>query len=137
MNPTRWPRTLFARLTLILFIGLAAAHAMSYWLIISERREATTNLMLGYLEQDVASSVALLDHLPAGERAAWLPRLERRSYTFSLGSGDAGHAPDSELSKRVAASFVRSIGKRYPVTASAVPGHPNRVQALVTLGDGT
>ena len=137
MNRPRWPRTLFARLTLILFIGLAAAHAMSYWLIISERREATTNLMLGYLEQDVASSVALLDHLPAAERAAWLPRLERRSYAFSLGPGEAGHAPDSELSKRIAASFVKAIGKEYPLTAGAVPGHPNRVQAHVTLGDGT
>ena len=136
MTWPHWPRTLFTRLTLILFIGLAVAHAMSYWLIISERREAATGLMLGYLEQDVASSVALLDRLPADERGAWLPRLERRSYRFSLGPGDAGHAPDSELSKRVAASFVKSIGKQYPVTASAVPGHPNRVQARVTLGDG-
>jgi hypothetical protein len=58
MTKLRWPRTLFTRLTLILFIGLAAAHAMSYWLIVSERREAATGLMLGYLEQDVASSLA-------------------------------------------------------------------------------
>ena len=136
MTWLHWPRTLFTRLTLILFIGLAAAHAMSYWLIISERREATTGLMLGYLEQDVASSVALLDHLPASERAAWLPKLERRSYRFSIGPGDAGHAPDSELSKRIAESFVKSIGRQYLVTASAVPGHPNRVQAHVTLSDG-
>ena len=136
MTRLHWPRTLFTRLTLILFIGLAAAHAMSYWLIVSERREATTGLMLGYLEQDVASSVALLDRLPASERAEWLPRLERRSYRFSLGPGDTGHAPDSDLSKRAAESFVKSIGKQYPVTASAVPGHPNRVQAHVTLGDG-
>ncbi|MBP1206916.1 signal transduction histidine kinase [Duganella sp. 1411] len=137
-TPTfRWPRTLFTRLTLILFVGLAAAHALSYWVIINERREATTGLMLGYLEQDVASSVALLDHLPANERAAWLPKLARRTYEFSLRQGDAGHAPDSELSKRIAASFVKAIGKQYPVTASAVPGHPNRVQAHVTLSDGT
>lgn len=133
----RWPRTLFTRLTLILFVGLAAAHAMSYWLIIAERREATTGMMLGYLEQDVASSVALLDHLPAAERAAWLPRLTRRTYEFSLRPGDAGHPPDSELSKRIAASFVKAIGKEYQVTASAVPGHPNRVQAHVALSDGT
>ncbi len=136
-TPTlRWPRTLFTRLTLILFVGLAAAHAMSYWVIINERREAATGLMLGYLEQDVASSVALLDHLPAGERAAWLPKLARRTYEFSLRRGDAGHPPDSALSQRIAASFVKAIGKQYPVTASAVPGHPNRVQAHVTLGDG-
>jgi signal transduction histidine kinase len=132
-----WPRTLFMRLTLILFIGLTAAHAMSYWLIIGERREATTGLMLGYLEQDVASSVALLDRLPAGERAQWLPRLERQTYRFSLGSGDAGRPPDSELSKRIADAFVAALGKRYRISASAVPGHRNRVQAHIELSDGT
>jgi signal transduction histidine kinase len=132
-----WPRTLFMRLTLILFIGLTIAHAMSYWLIIGERREATTGLMLGYLEQDVASSVALLDRLPAAERAQWLPRLERRTYRFSLGRGDAGHPPDSQLSKRIADAFVAALGKRYRVSAGAAPGHRDRVQAHIELSDGT
>lgn len=132
-----WPRTLFMRLTLILFVGLAAAHALSYWLIINERREATTGLMLGYLEQDVASSVALLDRLPAAERAEWLPRLERRTYRFSLGPGEVGRVPDSKLSKRIADSFLKSIGKQYRVTASVVPGQRDRVQAHVELSDGT
>lgn len=133
----RWPRTLFVRLVLILSIGLAIAHALSYVLIMSERREATVGLMLGYLEQDVASSVALLDRLPAAERAAWLPRLERRTYSFSLGPGDQGYPPDSAHSRRIAEAFMDAIGKQYRVTARAVPGHPNRVQATVILGDGT
>ncbi len=131
-----WPRTLFARLMLILCIGLAAAHGLSFVLIMSERREATVGLMLDYLEQDVASSVALLDHLPAAERAAWLPRLERRTYRFSLGPGDPGHAPDSAHSQRIAEALVAAIGKAYPVKAYAVPGYPNRVQAELTLSDG-
>lgn len=131
------PRTLFMRLTLIFFVGLAAAHALSYWLIINERREATTGLMLGYLEQDVASSVALLDRLPNAERADWLPRLERRTYSFSLEAGESGHVPDSKLSKRIADSFLKAIGKQYRVTANAVPGHPDRVQAHIELSDGT
>jgi len=133
----RWPRTLFVRLVLILSLGLALAHALSYVLIMSERREATVGLMIGYLEQDVASSVALLDRLPAAERAAWLPRLERRTYRFSLGPGDPGHAPDSAHSRRIAEAFMDAIGKRYKVTAYAVPGHPDRVQAHVILSDGT
>jgi signal transduction histidine kinase len=140
MRPTQWrwwPRTLFTRLTLILFIGLALAHALSFGLIVHERAEATTNLMLGYLEKDVASSVALLDRLPADERAAWLPRLERRTYSFLLGPGTPGHAPDTKLSSLIAASFVEAIGSHYPVTANVLPGGHERVQAHLKLSDGS
>lgn len=132
-----FPRTLFMRLMLVLCAGLALAHALSFVLVMGERREATVGLMLGYLEQDVASSVALLDRLPSAERAEWLPRLERRTYRFSLQRGDPGHAPDSAHSQRIAAAFVQAIGRQYPVKAYAVPGYPDRVQAEVTLGDGT
>jgi signal transduction histidine kinase len=131
-----WPRTLFMRLTLILFIGLVVAHALSFWLIMRERTEATTGLMLGYLQQDVASSVALLDRLPAAERAAWLPRLERRTYSFSLEPGMAGRAPDTKLSSMIAASFLDAIGSHYRVTAHVVPGQKDRVQAQFELSDG-
>ncbi|MNJ99625.1 Sensor protein CpxA [compost metagenome] len=131
-----WPRTLFMRLTLILFIGLVVAHTLSFWLIMRERTEATTGLMLGYLQQDVASSVALLDRLPAAERAAWLPRLERRTYSFSLEPGMEGRAPDTKLSTMIAASFVEAIGSHYRVTAHVVPGQKDRVQAQLELSDG-
>ena len=135
----RWPRTLFMRLTLILFAGLVAAHALSYWLIVSERREAATGMMLGYLEQDVASSVALLDRLPAPERAAWLPKLERRTYGFALGAGSTSSAPDSELGRRIAASFIKAIGRQYRVSVHAAAGQGERaqVQARVRLTDGS
>lgn len=140
MKPSQWrwwPRTLFTRLTLILFIGLGLAHALSFWLIVHERAEATTGLMLGYLEQDVASSVALLDRLPASERAAWLPRLERRTYSFMLGPGTPGPAPDSKLSNLIAESFYQAIGSHYSVTANALPGGGDRVQAHLKLSDGS
>jgi signal transduction histidine kinase len=132
-----WPRTLFMRLTLILFAGLIVAHAFSFWVIMRERTEATTGLMLGYLQQDVASSVALLDRLPASERAAWLQRLERRTYSFSLEPGMEGHAPDTKLSSMIAASFVDAIGSHYRVTANVVPGQKDRVQAQLELSDGS
>ncbi|MDB5727847.1 MAG: two-component sensor histidine kinase [Noviherbaspirillum sp.] len=140
MRPPRWtwwPRTLFTRLTLILFIGLVLAHALSFGLIIHERTEATTNMMLGYLERDVASSVALLDRLPANERAAWLPRLERRTYSFSLEPGMPGHPPDTRLSSLIAASFAEAIGSHYPLTATVLPGGQDRVQARIKLSDGS
>lgn len=132
-----WPRTLFTRVTLIFFVGLALAQGLTYWLIMHERTEATTKLMLGYLEQDVASSVALLDRLPANERAAWLPRLERRTYSFMLEPGLEGRKPDTKLSRRIADSFLDAIGSHYEVQAYAVPGARERVQAQLKLSDGT
>lgn len=132
-----WPRTLFMRLTLILFAGLTLAHAFSYVLIMRERQEAAFGLMMGYLERDVASSVALLDRLPAQERAAWLPRLERRSYRFMLGASAAGTAPDTELSRRIAAVFVAAIGTAYPVNAHMAPGAKDHLQVQVRLRDGS
>jgi signal transduction histidine kinase len=139
MNPRsllRGPRTLFARLALILFVGLALAQTLSFWLTMTERDQSMTNVMMGYIQREVASSVALLDHLPAAERAVWLPRLERRSYGFILGPGVSGGPPDARLSARAAQSIADGIGTRYPLTANAVPGDPGRVQVHLRLSDG-
>jgi signal transduction histidine kinase len=140
MNPRSWlhlPRTLFARLTVILFIGVASAQALSFWLTMTERDQTMTNVMMGYIEREVASSVALLDHLPADERAQWLPRLARRSYEFILGPGVSGGALDAHLSARVAHSISEGIGTRYPLTVNAVPGNRERLQVHLKLTDGT
>ena len=136
MNALRWPRSLFARLALILFVGLAAGNAASFWLTMTERNQATMNVMVGYIEREVASSVALLDRLPAAERPAWLPRLARRSYHFMLEPGVSGVAPDATLSARVAASIKDGIGTDYELTANAVPGDRERLQVHLRLSDG-
>ncbi len=57
------PRTLGARLTLILFTGLLLAHALSFALLFSERYAVARSMMLTHLDQDVAVSVALLERL--------------------------------------------------------------------------
>ena len=132
-----WPRTLFARLALILCVGIAVAQVLSFWLTMTERDQATTNLMMGYIEREVASSVALLDHLPAAERAAWLPRLARRSYQFELTSGVPGGPVDARLSARVERSIADGIGRAYPVSANAVPGDSEHLQVHLKLSDGT
>lgn len=131
-----WPRSLFARLTVILFIGLASAQALSFWLTMTERDQTMTNIMTGYIEREVTSSVALLDHLPANERAQWLPRLARRSYEFILGPGVSGGPVDAHLSARIAASISDGIGTHYPLTVNAVPGDDERLQVHLTLSDG-
>jgi signal transduction histidine kinase len=140
MNPhalLRWPRTLFARLALILFVGLALAQTLSFWLTMTERDQTMTNVMMGYIEREVASSVALLDRLPPDERAEWLPRLARRSYSFVLGPGEGGAPPDARLSERAAESIAEGIGKRYPLTMNAIPGDSEHLQVHLRLSDGS
>ncbi|MCG7400784.1 MULTISPECIES: ATP-binding protein [Caballeronia] len=137
-SPLHWPRTLFARLALILVVGLALAQTFSFLLTMRERDESMTNMMVGYVEREVASSVALLDHLPPEERAQWLPRLARRSYEFILGPGDqTGAKPDAELSERFANSIGAGIANRYPMTVNAVPGPRERFQVHLKLSDGS
>jgi signal transduction histidine kinase len=133
----RWPRTLFARLAIILLVGLVLAQSLSFWLTLTERDQATTNMMRGYIEREVASSVALLDNLPAAEREKWLPRLARRSYNFILGPGIAGHAPDAKLSALVSQAIADGIGGAYQLTANAVPGERERLQVHLRLSDGS
>jgi signal transduction histidine kinase len=133
----RWPRTLFARLALIFFVGLALAQTLSFWLTVTERDQTMTNVMMGYIEREVSSSVALLDHLPPDERAQWLPRLARRSYEFILGPGVPGGPVDARLSARVAQSIADGIGTRYPLTVNAVPGDKERLQVHLRLSDGS
>ncbi|ASU37947.1 two-component sensor histidine kinase [Herbaspirillum sp. meg3] len=133
----RWPRTLFARLALILCVGLVLAQTLSFWLTLTERDQATTNVMMGYIEREAASSVALLDHLPPAERPQWLPRLARRSYEFILGPGITGTPPDARLSRMVAKSIADGIGTDYALTVNAVPGDKERMQVHLKLTDGT
>ncbi|MFS2020302.1 two-component sensor histidine kinase, partial [Massilia sp. CT11-108] len=131
-----WPRSLYARLALILFAGLAVAQGLSVALTFTERDQATTNLMMGYVEREVASSVALLDLLPAAERPAWLPRLARRSYRFILGPGETvGAMPDEKLSAQIAHSIEQGIGRSYPLSVNGL-GNEGRMQVHLRLSDG-
>ncbi|VVD84439.1 ATPase [Pandoraea communis] len=132
-----WPRSLFARLALILFVGLALVQALSFWLTMTERNRVTSNMMSVYIESEVASSVALLDHLPPAERAQWLPRLARRSYRFELGDGERGGTPDAGLAVQVARVIRDAIGVSYPLTVNSVPNDPDRLQVHLRLTDGS
>ncbi len=84
MSRIVWPQSLFGRVVLILFFGLLSAQAFSFVLALTERSLAMRGMMVSYLANDVASTVAVLERLPAGEREAWLPRLARRNYRFVL-----------------------------------------------------
>ncbi|WP_129932526.1 MULTISPECIES: HAMP domain-containing sensor histidine kinase [Pseudomonas] len=132
----KWPRTLASRLALIFFTGLVLAYGLSFGLQAYERYISSRSMMLSNLEQDVATSVAILDRLPAAERAAWLPRLERRTYRYRLDQGLAGEAMPSSDPPMAAASIVKAIGSDYRLTFLEIPGPNAHFQAHLKLADG-
>lgn len=137
------PRTLLAQVALVVIVGMALAQALTYWAIRYERGQTLQTLMLRGVEHDIASSVAILDRLPAHERDAWLGRLERTNYSFAL--SDAADttplAAPTSLASPALSNFVDVISKAlqpFPVLAVAqLPGVRERVRLQVRLTDGS
>lgn len=134
---TLWPRSLLARLLIIVLAGLLLANALSLTLVMIERMHSARTVMLGNLEYDVATSVAILDRLPASERAAWLPRLERGNYRYILGAGESGAAPTDKRSQDAIRTLQETLAADYPLSFTAVPGSVSHIQAHLTLHDGS
>jgi signal transduction histidine kinase len=116
-----WPRSLFGRVVLILFAGLAAAQGLAFALAQVERGLAMRGMMMSYLASDLASSVAMLDRLPPAERPAWLPRLARRNYRFALLEDRAERPAASALAAPVVRELAQSL-QREVWTAQGVDG---------------
>lgn len=133
----RWlPRTLGARLLLILAAGMLLAHGLSFALLFHERATATRSMMLSNMEDDVPLSVALLEHLSPAERAAWLPQLERRTYRYLLRPAQPGSALASDRARQVTGLIDDSLAHRYALRPRAVSASPERYEVELTLADG-
>lgn len=133
----RRPRTLRWQLFVILFAGLAAAHILSFVFLFTERYMTAEAMMLGNLQRDVGTSIAILDRLPAGERVRWLPTLARQNYGYELGVGLRGVADLNPRGAIIAKSILAGAGPRFPVTVETIPGPKQHLQAHVTLSDGS
>ncbi|QXI25980.1 ATP-binding protein [Pseudomonas vanderleydeniana] len=132
-----WPRTLASRLSLIFLVCLILAQALSFGAQSYERYESAKNAMLGNLETDVSTSIAILERLPAVERESWLPRLARKNYGYLLNEGEQG-MPMSPGDLPIAVpSIEEALGPDYPVTFSDIPGPKKHFQAHLTLKDGS
>lgn len=132
----RWPRTLASRLALIFFTGLVLAYGLSFSFQFYERYLSSRSMMLGNLEQDVSTSVAILDRLPAAERQSWLPRLERRTYRYRLDEGLPGQALSLNDAPMAAQSIDKAIGHQYPLSFQTIPGPNPHFQVHLRLADG-
>lgn len=132
-----WPRTLMWRLSLIFLIGLLLANTLTFGLMIFERMESAKSVMLGNLEYDVATSVAILDRLPAAERADWLNRLNRGNYRYLLQPGQPGNYPVSRASKEAAQSIQTALGGHYQLQINSVADSHEHMQVHLRLHDGS
>jgi signal transduction histidine kinase len=132
----RWPRTLGTRLALIFLTGLVLAYGLSFASQFYERYQTGRNVMLGNLEHDVSTAVALIDRLPAQERATWLSLLDRRNYRYRLDEGLPGEPMDMARPHMAATSIQRAIGQRYALRFENIPGPTPHFQAHLVLSDG-
>ncbi|WP_058973257.1 ATP-binding protein [Type-D symbiont of Plautia stali] len=131
-----WPRSLLTRLLIIVLGGLLLANATTLVSLMVERMSSAKTVMLGNLEYDVATSVAILDRLPAPERPSWLAKLERGNYRYQLSAGLPGPYPSSWRARDAVRSLQESLGGRYQMSIHAIPGTREHIQVHLTLHDG-
>lgn len=134
----QWPRTLASRLWLVFLVGLILAQSLTFAAQYYERYQSTKTAMLGNFEHDTATSIAILDRLPADERLAWTKRLQRRNYDYLLREHDPGIAlASNDLAATAAQSLQGALGRNYDLTFVQIPGPQQHFQAQVRLADGS
>lgn len=133
---TLWPRSLLSRLLIIVLGGLLLANASTLVSLMIERMSSAKTVMLGNLEYDVATSVAILDRLPAAERPQWLAKLARGNYRYQLSPGEPGPYPSSWRVRDAVRSLQETLGGRYQMSLHAIPGPREHIQMHLTLHDG-
>jgi signal transduction histidine kinase len=101
-----------------------------------ERYVSAKAVMLNTLESDVATSVAILDRLPASERAAWVERLDRGTYRYQLGPGLAGIDTLTAQGAGIAGKIRQAVDPRFQIGFQSIPADGKRLQAHLTLSDG-
>ncbi|MDR0278795.1 MAG: HAMP domain-containing protein [Paucimonas sp.] len=131
---SRWPRSLASRLSLIFFASLVLAHGLTFAMQTLERYSSAKTLMLSNFEQDIDTSVAILERLPAAERPAWLQRLQRPNYSYRLDEGETGTAMDDEpVSVK---SIKATLGAHYALSFRDIPDIRPHYQAHLRFADG-
>jgi signal transduction histidine kinase len=134
-----WPRSLFGRVALVVFAGLALAHVLTFGALLRERGEFSQDMMLAYLGRDVASALAILDRVPPDERAGWLPRLARKNYVYALEPAPAAEPANDALPQRLAQSVSAEVGAARvgSMVRSSPPGSAPALYLPLHLSDGS
>lgn len=136
MKWLRWPKTLASQLSLIFLVSLLLANGLSLSVQFYERYLSARSTMLNNMENDISTSVAILDRLPAEERQAWLSRLNREHYQYLLTKGDSGVPMDTADPPMSASSIKDTLGQHYALTFADIPGVRPHYQVFLQLADG-
>ncbi|MGO3543732.1 MAG: sensor histidine kinase [Pseudomonas helleri] len=136
MKWLRWPKTLASQLSLIFLVSLLLANGLSFSVQFYERYLSARSTMLNNMENDISTSVAILDRLPAEERQAWLSRLNREHYQYMLTKGDSGVPMDTADPPMSASSIKDTLGQHYALTFADIPGVRPHYQVFLQLADG-
>lgn len=132
-----WPRTLASRLSLIFLAGLVLAYGLSFGAQYWERYLSSESMMHKTMERDVATGVAILDHLPADQRDEWIPRLARQVYTFQLGEGSGGQPLAIKDLPHAGQAILTGLDNSHDLSFTHTVDPRDRFQAHVRLQDGT
>ena len=133
-----WPRSLHTRILVVLLVGLALAHVLTFALVLAERSLVMRGMMVNYLASDIASSVAVLERLPADERAQWLTRLSRRNYRLTIDASAAAAPPaSSPLAQSVARELSQALGPGRPLAVVEGTTPTAALRVLLPLTGGT
>jgi signal transduction histidine kinase len=127
-----WPASLAGRVALLLVAGLVATYGLTLWSAMRAQAAQGDAMMMDYLARDVGSALRLLERLPAGERAEWLPLLARPHYRWLAQPPAAGRA--GAEAQALAAALAASLGPSR-VTGVA-PGAGAGWQVGLRLADG-
>lgn len=133
-----WPRSLFARLMLILLVGILIVIAASLALFVGERERIGRAALFDSVAQEIAATADVLDHLSAAERERWIDELGRRRLRLALRppSERLQALPDSH--PLPAALRAAMPGRSTAAYTHERPGMRHAViVALVNLADGT
>ena len=131
-----WPRTLASRLSLIFLAGLMLAYGLSFGAQYWERYLSSESMMHRTIERDVATGVAILDHLPADQRSQWIPRLERQVYRFELGAGNGGQPLPITALPHTGQAILTGLGNHSGLSFTHTGDPHDHFQAHVSLNDG-
>ena len=139
MTARLWPDSLFRRLAIILFVGLLAAHVLSFGLVALNVFGPSDEVSRDYFIRWVAMAVAILDRVKPEERPAWLDRLARPTYRYALRDGGEIEAAPPKRRQESLARLRAMMGAGHDAKSVFYldPLNRRRLGWLIHLKDGS
>ena len=133
-----WLHSLFARLMLILIVGIMIVLTVSFTLFVGERERLGRAALFESVAQEIATKVEVLDRLSTAEREQWIDQLGRRRLRLALRQPSEPLRPLPDGHPLPAALRAAMPERTSAAYAHERPGmkHPIII-AVVHLADGT